>query len=818
MTSQIASKWARQFGLAATPLFTSETVNGAEHQVLLDGGYGSFAVSSTNDKIWEDDRTAQWAWSSDLPHHVTVTDAVVAVTRWDKPKAELLSRDSVDAHLESFYTYLTTDRVRSTRRVVDHVLGLYRRIRTLVAHAKLDDERSVEAFLGFLDLIIERESSSARAAAERPLPTSEFRAMLSELPESGIAALVEDLEATPEMRSYRLFPDLAVRHAGTEIFQEAHFALLRAPDLDLFGYPAASKARPITRGGAHFTPAPLARSVIEQALQHLGDLSARATLTLLDPACGSGAFLQEALRTLRRLQFKGRIILAGRDVSPAAIAMAKFVAERATRDWPGSPEIEIDIRVGDSLVDPLPQSDLILMNPPFVAWAALSSDQKHKMAQILGADLQGRGDLSMAFVSRAVAHLVPGGALGVLLPASLLTLEAAAPWRKGLMDQAQLRLLASIGDYGLFAHALVQVAAAVFSKGPPTDADYPVTALVTSNTGDATGNALRSLRKVMLSHAESEGDGWRIFNVPSTALKRRPTWRVTSPKVESAIFRLAEAGTVKVSDLFDVRQGVLTGLNRAFLLNHDEFEALPPRERKHFIPAVMNESIQDGELRPGWWVFYPYTVAGPEIETEEALKSTVPTYMKRYLAPHRHALERRSNIVRGNRTDWWGISERRATWIFDPKPRIVSKYFGESGGFALDAATEYVVVQGYAWLPKFGTDLSAGDEVQAPEMNIFPLTSLMQAYVALLNAPRFTRLLEIFCPHVAGGQFNLSPRYIGDIPILDLASAIQDERLGRLVSRLSELGRRPQPRDPQWANSADRILGEVYGPDFFDEL
>ena len=59
----------------------------------FDGGYGSFAMSETGEELWRDQQPACWAWSSDLPHHVTVTGDVVAVTRWDSPKAEVFSPD-----------------------------------------------------------------------------------------------------------------------------------------------------------------------------------------------------------------------------------------------------------------------------------------------------------------------------------------------------------------------------------------------------------------------------------------------------------------------------------------------------------------------------------------------------------------------------------------------------------------------------------------------------------------------------------------------------------------------------------------------------
>jgi len=147
MTAELAHQWAIEFGLALAPLFESEQMAGAEsHSVLLDGGFGSFAMSEADDSLWRDPTTAAWAWSSNLPHHVTVTEKVVAVRRWDRPNAEQFSRASVEAQIEPFYAYLTADRVRSTQRVVDHVLNLFRRVRSLAAEAQIPDERSVDAF------------------------------------------------------------------------------------------------------------------------------------------------------------------------------------------------------------------------------------------------------------------------------------------------------------------------------------------------------------------------------------------------------------------------------------------------------------------------------------------------------------------------------------------------------------------------------------------------------------------------------------------------------------------------------------------------
>ena len=46
--------WSTRFGLALTPLFENEAVIDGSHHVLLDGGYGSFALSVGEQRIWKE--------------------------------------------------------------------------------------------------------------------------------------------------------------------------------------------------------------------------------------------------------------------------------------------------------------------------------------------------------------------------------------------------------------------------------------------------------------------------------------------------------------------------------------------------------------------------------------------------------------------------------------------------------------------------------------------------------------------------------------------------------------------------------------------
>lgn len=821
MTSDhIATSWASRFGLASSPLFGSyESAPEGSHHVLLDGGFGSFALSVSREPIWKERVCADWSWSSNLPHHVTITDNEVAVVRWDKANPELFTRDSVESQISTFYSYLVSDRVESNKRVIEFMLNLYRSIRSLAANARMEDERSIDAFLAFLSRTIRTTQDIGTGSMEAFVEQGEGEDLLRSLPQIGLETLVQEIFDRKSSELFlSLIPSLAIRHAGSEIFQEAHFELLRAPGPDLFGHVGPAEAKQVARGGAHFTPPALARTIVEQTLAQIQNLNSRKEIVFLDPACGSGAFLHEALRALRRTGYVGRVVLVGRDTSRAAVSMAKFVLANAVGDWVPAGGCELRLEASDSLTNHLPAADVVLMNPPFVSWAALTSTQRSNMQQVLGSHLVGRGDYCMAFVTRALESLRSGGALGTLLPGSLLALQGADSWRNRILEQANLRFIASLGDYSLFRYAQVQVSAVVFAKQKQGERQSDnVVALVAGSEPAATGAALRHLRRVRYNgFKEISEHGWHLFETPSHVFRNRPTWRLVLPSTEVALKRLLRSGLiVPIEEVFSVRQGVRTGMNSVFLMTATKLEMLPDTERGWFRPASVNESIHDGTIRSNHYVFYPYDEHGLAIKDEQTLNEELPFYSQHCLRPNRTHLSQRSSIVRSGRSDWWGLSERRS-WALDSRPRIVSKYFGGPGSFAVDFEASFVVVQGFAWMPTW-EDSSGGS---AGEASTFSLgrQDLLAAYSAVLNSDIFSRILRLYSPHVAGGQYGLSWRFVRPIPIPNLPALISDERASNVVLALAQLGQRQGSADPLRRHRTERLVTELYGPEFVKRI
>jgi hypothetical protein len=260
---------------------------------------------------------------------------------------------------------------------------------------------------------------------------------------------------------------------------------------------------------------------------------------------------------------------------------------------------------------------------------------------------------------------------------------------------------------------------------------------------------------------------------------------------------LASAGVPAVADLFDVRQGALTGNNGVFVLSATELAQLPKKERTFFRPIASNSTIHDGALEAKEFVFYPYGRDGLLLPTETELRARVRDYFTRYLEPNRKALAGRPSL---RDRHWWELSEPRPTWQSVPRKKIVSTYFGDRGSFAYDKTGEFVVLQGYGWIWRRRHGKARWK---------FHDSLLPWAYLAILNSRVFEDLLESFCPRVQGGQYNLSRRFVDRVYLPDLSDDLRVT--GTLVEELATMGRRIDAGQMPELESLDTLAARAFG-------
>jgi len=725
--------WRIELGLMPVPLFGHQN---ERRYVLLNGGKGNFCLDLAAGTQDEEGDERDRAWSADVGHYIKVLQDRVHVWRWDQSSAEVIKRDLVANNIIQFQTYLEERQPSKNSSVVGHFISIYRQVRTLLGD-RVDGSGALQAFLY---LLASADDQNGNGSVNRidwgKLPRArELTESLTQHQRDGICE--EMVSMRPGDRLKPIIP-LVLRHASGRLFQEAHYLVELDPQQSLFGAP---EAKPVGRDstlGAFFTPSPLVRTVVEEALKAQPALP--ADITVLDPACGSGEFLREALRQLQLRGHAGRVKLVGWDISSAALSMAQF-----TLDWERSQsglQVELALEERDALAldDWHVGANLILMNPPFISWQGMDDVQRQRVTKRLGALSSKRPDYASVFFFNAVNALEVGGAIGTVLPASLLDGESYVDLRQSIANAVKPHLIARLGSHTVFADAMVDAALYVGVHG---QIDRPTLAVWSNHKADSSARALRRVRSIspmqVITYVFDSGD-YSVYAAEHLG-RDGGSW---APRSYTAYRLLKEVSQLPPAEsLFDVSQGTITGLNSVFLVSREYVEALPKRERKYFRPAVINNSIIDGRLTDETYVFYPYGKS-LEIESEESLLKKLKVFSGDRLIPNKAALRKRS----ATKSDqWWALTRPRQK--LDAKgPKLISTYFGGAGSFAWDSDGRYIPIQGYGWVSK-------SDEIEGCEV----------AYLALLNHPLIDTLLSGVSNNLSGGQWNLSERYVNRLPL-----------------------------------------------------
>ena len=312
--------------------------------------------------------------------------------------------------------------------------------------------------------------------------------------------------------------DLLIRHASGSLYQEARRRLTSAappqplPRPTLFGddpLPARQAGqRDRADKDVHYTPPWLARSLVQTALKWCVRPTGRA-LDILDPACGSGVFLIEAAREADRSRHDG-VLLRGMDLSHEAGVMTDFCVGETRRDLQHL-EVNHTVRRGVNSVREADwgSPDIVLMNPPFRAWAQLGHEQG-AVKQALRGYMTGRPDLYMAFIAKAMLALKPGGVLASVVPSAFFTVKSAARLRQALTEgDYGVRFLGVFRGFETFDGATVEAACIVASKSPTA----ATTTTLIANKGNAE-KAVRLLRAHAIDTSLPQGEGVEISESP----------------------------------------------------------------------------------------------------------------------------------------------------------------------------------------------------------------------------------------------------------------------------------------------------------------
>jgi adenine-specific DNA-methyltransferase len=287
--------------------------------------------------------------------------------------------------------------------------------------------------------------------------------------------------------------------------------------------------------GAFFTPEPLTRFITDWAVRSPAD-------RVMEPSAGDAAFLIEATRRLRELGNETPTV-AGVEIHAHSARTAQERVEAAGGT--------ADITHSDFfLVEPAPTYDAVIGNPPYIRYQDFTGESRTRSraaALSAGVALSGLASSWAAFTVQSALFLRPGGRMGLVLPAELLSVNYAAPVRQFLFDRfANIELVLFTEQVFPEAEAdVVLLLADGFDEGP-TDHATIHEAL--------NGAALETLGVPLTWSPKSPADKWTGLLVGADALTP-----LRSLRDAGAFTRLEQWG--------DTTLGMVTGNNGYFALS-----------------------------------------------------------------------------------------------------------------------------------------------------------------------------------------------------------------------------------------------------------
>jgi hypothetical protein len=516
------------------------------------------------------------------------------------------------------------------------------------------------------------------------------------------------------------------------------------------------------------------------------------TIRVVDPACGSGAFLIEAFDQMFAEYEKAEATLTalgapsalfetrktiltnnifGMDLNSEAVEIARLSSWIKTAEV-GKVLTTLDANVvrGNSVVgDPSPLEfwkatfpaafaaggfDVVIGNPPYVRQEWIKADKPYLEKHYKAYD--GVADLYVYFYELGLNILKPGGRLGYISSGSLFRAAYAKPLRKLLVNDAKLIAVIDMADTQVFEDAKDVYPAIIIASNDKPDTADTIQALRCRRSDTISDlSHLFQERAITVARSQLAESGWQLESDQLAILRRKLT-----------------EGHVTVGEYTKGRilRGLISGLTEAFVVT----------------TAVRNQLVSDGRsgaiLKPfvggqhlarwhaedsGNWL-----IMIPSGRTAEACESSDPAVARKWLketypAVEAHLSQHEAAAIR--RTDqgqfWW---ELRACDYYDAfeKPKIIYPDIAKFPRFILDRKGVYANNTTY-FIP--------GDDVW--------LVAVLNSDVSWFN---LSGISIPFGERAGEFRYRLMTQYIEKLPVPKPTDA-QRVQAESLVAKLTEL-------------------------------
>ena len=451
------------------------------------------------------------------------------------------------------------------------------------------------------------------------------------------------------------------------------------------------------------------------------------TVRILDPACGSGAFLIEAfdqlhaayqrsndrleeLRGQRSLFDLDRRILQnnlfGVDLNDEAIQICRLSLWIKTAER-GKTLTSLDdtIRVGNSVVeDPQvhPRAfkwqalfpdvfadggfDVVVGNPPYIRQEWLLPFKPHWEARF--ESFYGTADIYVYFFELGIELLRKSGRFGFITSGSWVRGNFGAPLRSFLSKKVRAESIVDFGEFQPFEGAeMIRPSIAIFSKKKP--------------------GGRMSLFKWLTSGMPPTDLSSTIANAPTmkTDHLSSTTWELEPDEVVALRKKLGSSGrTLDDYTNGKILRGIVTGANDVFVIDSTQREDLISQHKSS--EEIIKPLLQGSQIRPWHYKdtnqYVIFTRRGIDIEKYPAVKSYLECHRVRIEPRPRNWDTKKNGKWNGRKPGpykWYEIQDAIDYWKDFEVTKILWPDISKLPRFTIDEEGHYLTNTGYV-VPK----------------------------------------------------------------------------------------------------------------------
>ncbi|MCF1751855.1 Eco57I restriction-modification methylase domain-containing protein [Mariniradius sediminis] len=501
-------------------------------------------------------------------------------------------------------------------------------------------------------------------------------------------------------------------------------------------------------------------------------------LAICDPACGSGAFLNQVLEflmaehhyldELESMLFGSSIVfpnvekhilennIFGVDINEESVEIARLsLWLRTAKKGRKLSSLNANIKVGNSLIDDptvagdlafnwaeqFPQVfakggfDVVVGNPPYLRVQGLRTnfEEESKFYEKHFASATGRFDIYVLFIERAFSLISKKGKVSFILPHKFLVSDFGSGIRLFLSKNKAIELLLHFGSEMVFQDASTYTCILNLSK---ENSEFKYAQVNPKEIFD-------SIEFGSITFDSLDGEKWSLQN----------------SGIENILKKLNQQ-KYKAIDVFQwISQGVVSVGDDIFLLkgkiNGSEFTGFSDRLGKEItIEADVVKPLLKGEdvkryapIRNDYFVVYPHEeVNGKTVpfEEEEFIKRYPKAYS--YMLPFKQELIEKKIRYKTNPRAWYSLHRSREISLFQ-SPKILTPETSLGGNLTLDNAGYFHNTQVYFLLTKEDFDLND------------------KYLLGVLNSSVFWFFLQNTGAVLRGGYFRFKTKYLEPFPI-----------------------------------------------------